>query len=162
MTRTQSEPAAPTAQPLAQQIAERCAAIMWADDHAARGLGIELLEVGPGTARLRMSVRPEMANGHGICHGGFIFTLADAAFAYACNSENQRALAAGADISFLAPAHAGDVLLAEGRVRSQGGRAGIYDVEVSDQDGRSIALFRGRSARVKGQFFTDTDSPSGT
>ena len=162
MTRTQSEPAAPATPPAAQQIAERCAAIMWAEDHAARGLGIELLEVAPGFARLRMAVRPEMANGHGICHGGFIFTLADAAFSYACNSDNQRAVAAGADINFLAPAHAGDVLLAEARVRSQGRRAGIYDVEVSDQDGRAIALFRGRASRIKGQFFVDSSHDKDT
>lgn len=156
MPRTQPPHASPDAHPSPQQIAERCAAIMWAEDHAARGLGIELLEVGPGSARLQMSVRPEMVNGHGICHGGFIFTLADAAFSYACNSDNQRAVASGADISFLAPAHTGDVLLAQGRVRSQGGRAGIYDVEVSDQDGRNIALFRGRSSRIKGHFFADS------
>ncbi len=129
---------------------------MWAEDHAARGLGIELLEVAPGLARLRMTVRPEMVNGHGICHGGFIFTLADAAFSYACNSDNQRAVAAGADISFLAPAHTGDVLLGLCRVRSQGGRAGIYDAEVHDLAGRSIALFRGRSTRIKGHFFNDS------
>ncbi len=142
-----------------QQTAERCAALLWAQDLAAHGLGIELLQVGPGLAELRMTVRPDMVNGHGSCHGGVIFTLADVAFAYACNSENQRAVAAGADISYLAPARTGDLLTALGRVRSQGRRNGIYDVEVSDQDGRSIALFRGRSTRVGGHFFT---VPSGS
>ena len=129
---------------------------MWQDDHAARGLGIELLEVAPGMARLRMTVRPDMVNGHGSCHGGFIFSLADAAFAYACNTDNHRSVAAGADISFLAPAYTGDVLTSLGSVRSQGGRNGIYDVEVCNQEGRTIALFRGRSTRVKGHFFADT------
>jgi len=149
----------------AQQIAERCAAIMWQEDHAARGLGVELMEIAPGMARLRMTVRADMVNGHGSCHGGFIFTLADATFAYACNTDNHRAVASGADISFLAPAHTGDVLTSVGHVRSQGGRNGVYDVEVSNQEGRTIALFRGRSTRVKGHFFagtpnTDTGTPS--
>ena len=148
--------AAQTEPPSAQQIAERCAAILWQEDHAARGLGVDLLEVGPGMARLRMTVRPDMVNGHGSCHGGFIFTLADCAFSYACNSENHRAVASGADISFLAPAHIGDRLTAHGCVRSQGGRSGIYDVAVSNQEGRTIALFRGRSTRVRGQFFVET------
>ncbi len=139
----------------AQQIAERCAALMWADDAAAQGLGIELVEVGPGTARVAMTVRPDMVNGHGFCHGGFIFTVADCAFSYACNSTNQRTVAAGADISFLAPARLGDRLHGLGRVRQQGGRNGIYDIEVSDQSGRTIALFRGRSARISGHFFDD-------
>ena len=146
----------------AQQMAERCAAIMWQDDHAARGLGIELLEVAPGMARLRMTVRPDMVNGHGSCHGGFIFTLADAAFSYACNTDNQRAVASGADISYLAPARTGDVLVSVCRQRQQGGRNGIYDSEVSNQDGHTIALFRGRSTRIKGHFFPDTPDDTGS
>lgn len=138
-----------------QQVAERCAAIMWPDDHAAHGLGIKLSEVGEGTARLTMIVRQDMVNGHGTCHGGFIFTLADCAFAYACNSYNHRAVASGADISFLAPAHLGDVLTSFGHARHQGGRSGVYDIEVENQEGRLIALFRGRSTRIKGHFFAD-------
>ncbi len=138
-----------------QQIAERCAALMWPDDHAARGLGLELVEVGPGMARVRMAVRADMVNGHGTCHGGFIFTVADCAFSYACNAYNHRAVASGADISFLAPARLGDMLDAVGHVRQQGGRAGIYDIEVVNQEGRTIALFRGRSSRIKGHFFED-------
>ena len=145
----------------AQQTAERCAALMWADDAAAQGLGIELVEVGPGMARVAMTVRPDMVNGHGFCHGGFIFTVADCAFSYACNSGNQRTVAAGADISFLAPARLGDRLHGLGRVRQQGGRNGIYDIEVSDQSGRTIALFRGRSARIKGHFFDNPDPSTG-
>lgn len=139
-----------------QQVAERCAEIMWPDDHAARGLGIELVEIGPGVAKARMTVREDMANGHGICHGGFIFAIADTAFAYSCNTFNQRAVAAGVDINFLAPAHLGDVLTAHGHARQQGGRSGFYDIEVTNQEGRLIALFRGRSSRIKGHFFEES------
>lgn len=136
-----------------QETAERCAAIMWPDDHAARGLGMAIAAVGPGTATLTMAVRQDMVNGHGTCHGGFIFAVADAAFAYACNSHNHRAVAAGVDINFLAPAHLGDVLTAHGHARHQGGRSGVYDIEVANQDGKLVAVFRGRAARVKGHFF---------
>jgi acyl-CoA thioesterase len=140
-----------------QQIAERCAEIMWPDDHAARGLGMVIVAVGPGSARLCMTVRQDMVNGHGTCHGGFIFALADSTFAYACNSHNIRAVAAGVDINFVAPAHLGDQLVADGRARHQGGRSGVYDIEVSNQDGKLIAVFRGRSSRIKGHFF---DTPA--
>lgn len=136
-----------------QQTAERCAEIMWPDDHAARGLGIEIVAVAPGEATLSMPVRQDMVNSHGTCHGGFIFALADSAFAYACNSHNHRAVAGGVDINFIAPAHLGDRLTAHGRERQQGGRSGVYDVEVADQTGKLIALFRGRSVRIKGHYF---------
>ena len=136
-----------------QQIAERCAEIMWPDDHAARGLGIAIVAVGPGEATLCMTVRQDMVNSHGTCHGGFLFTLADSAFAYACNSFNHRTVAGGVDINFIAPAHLSDILTAHGRERQQGGRAGIYDVEVADQTGKLVALFRGRSVRIKGHIF---------
>lgn len=136
-----------------EQIAERCAATMWPEDHAARALGIELVAIAAGAATLAMTVRQDMVNSHGTCHGGLLFTLADAAFAYACNSQNHRAVAGGADIDFLAPAHLGDTLTAHGRERQQGGRSGIYDVEVADQTGKLVALFRGRSVRIKGQVF---------
>jgi acyl-CoA thioesterase len=142
-----------------QQIAERCAEIMWPDDHAARGLGMHIEAVGPGTATLTMTVRPDMVNGHGTCHGGFIFALADSTFAYACNSSNYRTVAAGVDINFVAPAHLGDRLSAAGIARQQGGRSGVYDIEVHNQDGKLIALFRGRSSRVKGHFFDDGSTP---
>lgn len=135
-----------------QQVAQRCAEIMWSDDHAARGLGMEIVTVGPGTATLRMTVRQDMANSHGTCHGAFIFAVADSCFAYACNSENHRAVAGGVEINFLAPAHLGEVLTAVGRVRQQGGRSGVYDIEVTSQQGKLVALFRGRSVRVKGHF----------
>lgn len=136
-----------------QQIAVRCAEIMWPDDHAARGLGMEIVAVAPGAATLCMKVRPDMVNGHGTCHGGFIFAVADSTFAYACNSYNHRAVAAGVDINFLAPAHLGDLLTAHGHARHQGGRSGVYDIEVTNQDGKLVAVFRGRAARVKGHFF---------
>jgi len=139
-----------------EQIAQRCAEIMWPDDHAARGLGMTIVAVGPGTATLTMTVRQDMVNGHGTCHGGFIFAVADSTFAYACNSFNHRAVAAGVDINFLAPSHLGDILTGHGHARHQGGRSGVYDIEVMNQDGKLIAVFRGRAARVKGHFF-DTD-----
>jgi acyl-CoA thioesterase len=142
-----------------QQIAERCAAIMWPDDHAARGLGMRIDAVGPGTASLSMTVRPDMVNGHGTCHGGFIFALADSTFAYACNSANQRTVAAGVDINFVAPAHLGDRLNATGIARQQGGRSGVYDIEVKSHEDKLIAIFRGRSTRIKGHFFDDGATP---
>lgn len=145
-----------------QQIAERCAAEMRRNDQAAQSLGIELVAIGPGTASMRMTVRQDMANGHGICHGGFIFTLADEAFAYACNTFNHNAVAANADVSFLAPAHVGDVLTAHGIARQQGGRSGVYDIEVMNQEDKPIALFRGRAARIKGQHFEQDDPPEKT
>lgn len=140
------------------QVAQRCADIMWPDDHAARGLGIEIVGVGAGRATLRMRVRQDMVNGHGICHGGFIFAVADSTFAYACNGYNHRAVAAGVDINFVAPAHLDDVLTANGQARHQGGRSGLYDIEVTNQAGKLIAVFRGRSSRIKGQFFDETTS----
>ena len=141
-----------------QEIAERCAEIMWPDDQAARGLGMTIVAVGPGTATLTMTVRQDMVNGHGNCHGGFIFAVADSTFAYACNSFNHHAVAAGVDINFLAPAHLGDLLTASGHARHQGGRSGVYDIEVTNQDGRLVAVFRGRAARVKGHFFASDES----
>ena len=139
-----------------QQVAERCAEVMWPDDRAARGLGMEIVSVGAGAATLRMTVRPDMVNGHGICHGGFIFAVADSTFAYACNGYNHRAVASGVDINFIAPAHLGDVLTAAGHARHQGGRSGVYDIEVTNQDDRLIAVFRGRSSRIKGHFFDES------
>jgi len=142
----------------AEEIAERCAEIMWPDDHAARGLGMTILSVGPGSATLAMPVRADMVNGHGTCHGGFIFSVADSTFAYACNSFNHRTVAAGVDINFLAPAHLDDLLTAVGHARYQGGRSGLYDIEVTNQDGKLVAVFRGRAARIKGHFFEPDES----
>lgn len=136
-------------------VARRCADLMWPDDHAAQGLGMRIVAVGAGSATLEMTVRGDMVNGHGTCHGAFIFAVADSTFAYACNSYNHKAVAAGVDINFLAPAHRGDVLTARGAARHQGGRAGVYDIEVTNQEGRLIAVFRGRSTRIKGHFFEE-------
>ena len=123
---------------------------MFARDLASQSLGIELLEIGPGHARMSMTVREDMCNGHLVCHGGLIFTLADSTFAFACNSYNQNALALGCTIDFMATSRAGDVLSAAAEVRQQGSRTGVYDIVVSRQDGTAVALFRGKSYRVKG------------
>jgi acyl-CoA thioesterase len=121
---------------------------MYARDAAARGLGIVLEEVRPGYARLSMRVLASMLNGHGLAHGGMIFTLADTAFAYACNSRNERNVALNAAISFAAPARIGDALVATATERSRSGRTGVYDVEVRDQRGEPVAFFRGTSYRM--------------
>jgi acyl-CoA thioesterase len=121
---------------------------MMASDSASRMLGIELTGYGAGWASTRMTVRDDMVNGHGLCHGGLIFSLADTAFACACNSWGPVTVAAGCDIVFVAPARGGDVLVAEARVRSRYGRNGIYDVTVRHGD-RLVAEFRGRSAQPR-------------
>ena len=139
-----------SAGPLA--IAQEVARLMWADDRASQALGMQLLEVRPGYARISMTVRRDMTNGHGMCHGGFMFLLADSTFAFACNSHNQKAVAASAEIHFLAPAQEGDVLTAEGQEQHLAGRSGVYDTRVTDQSGKLVALFRGKSATIKGQF----------
>lgn len=120
---------------------------MFAADTASRALGIELQELGPGRAVLRMAVTAQMVNGHGIAHGGYVFLLADTAFACACNSHGPATVAAGADITFVAPARAGDVLSATAEERTRYGRSGIYDVTVHRGDD-IIAEFRGRSRTV--------------
>ena len=131
-------------------LARAAAEIMWRDDNASKGLGMRIDEVRPGYARLSMTVTPNMVNGHNLCHGGLIFTLADSTFAFACNSHNQRAVAAGASIEFLAPAFLGDVLTAEGAEQVLKGRTGVYDMKVTNQKNELIALFRGKSATIKG------------
>lgn len=134
-----------------QQIAERVAGEMFARDSASQSLGMQVKEVRPGYARLTLIVRSDMLNGHAICHGGVIFSLADSAFAFACNSHNQNTVASGCSIDFLAPAKAGDELSAEAVERALPGRIGVYDVTVTNSEGRTIALFRGRSYRVTGE-----------
>jgi acyl-CoA thioesterase len=134
-----------------QQTAEWVAAGLYARDSAAKSLGIQLKEVRPGYARLGLLVRPDMLNGHAICHGGIVFSLADSAFAFACNSRNQNTVASGGSIDFLASAKTGDELIAEAVERALLGRTGVYDVTVTNQEGRTIALFRGRSYRVTGE-----------
>jgi len=134
----------------AQQLARACADAMWADDKASQALGMQIREIGPARAELTMAVREDMVNGHAICHGGFIFTLADSAFAFACNSENHNTVAAGVRIEFLAPGKLGDRLTAVAEQVHQGGRTGVYDVVVTNQEGGKLALFRGNSHRIGG------------
>ncbi len=133
-----------------QTMAEAVGQTIAAGDRAGQALGIILERIAPGFAQVRMTVRPDMVNAHGTCHGGVIFTLADMAFAYACNSANHSTVAAGADIDFLAPAHPGDMLTATARESAQAGRLGLYDMEVRNQEERLIALCRGRSCRIQG------------
>ncbi len=123
---------------------------MWENDRASRDLGMRLVAVAPGQARLAMAIRPEMANGHGLCHGGFVFTLADSAFAFACNSRNQRMVAAQGAITFVAPGRVGDTLTAEAREVHLRGRGGLYDVSVRNQAGELIAEFRGHCRAISG------------
>jgi len=132
-----------------QTLAERVRDGMYANDHAARGLGMVVQAIGPGTATLTMTVRQDMVNGHDICHGGLIATLADTAFAYACNAYNEVTVASGFAIDLLAPGKLGDVLTARCHEVSKAGRTGVYDVEVSNQHGHRVAVFRGRSHTFK-------------
>ena len=130
-------------------LARACADAMWQDDDASKGLGMEILQIKPGEATLTMTVQPHMVNGQGIAHGGFIFLLADSAFAFACNSHNQRAVAAQCDIAFIRPGKLGDRLVATAREISRSGRSGIYDVRVTVGD-TVIAEFRGHSRTIGG------------
>ena len=133
------------------ELARRVGEAMFAVDAASKDfLQMELLACEPGRARLRMTVREPMLNGHQICHGGLIFTLADSTFAFACNSHNKVAVAAGCSIEFLKPAHLGDVLTCEGVEQVLQGRHGIYDMKVTNQKGEVIAMFRGKSAQIQG------------
>ena len=135
-----------------EQTAQRCADLMWSGDSASRSLGMELVEVGPGRATIRMTVRDDMVNGHGIGHGGLTFTLADSAFAFACNSYNRRTVAQSCEITFHAATRLGDVLVAEAVERSREGRDGTYDVTVRKAD-TVVAEFVGRSKEIRGSFF---------
>jgi acyl-CoA thioesterase len=123
---------------------------MYANDACSKALGIDILEVRAGYARLRMSVRPDFLNGHQICHGGLMFTLADSAFAFACNSYNINTVAAGCSIEFLRPVRGGDVLTAEAVEQTLSGRNGIYDIRVTNRANETVAMFRGKSAQIKG------------
>jgi acyl-CoA thioesterase len=133
-----------------EQMARDCGQALWAGDQACKALGVTLVAIAPGTATMSMRVRADMVNGHDLCHGGLIFTLADSCFAYACNSENFNTVAAGARIEFLAPARLGDELTAIAIQVQQGRRNGVYDVTVSNQASQPIALFRGNSHRIGG------------
>ncbi len=132
-------------------LARRVGETLWANDTASKDtMGMDLLECTPGRARMRMQVKPLHLNGHQICHGGFIFTLADTTFAFACNSHNKVAVAAACSIEFLKSGQLGDVLTCEGVEQTLNGRHGIYDMRVSNQHGEVIAMFRGKSAQIAG------------
>jgi acyl-CoA thioesterase len=151
----------PTTKASAQSLAQACADTMWIDDRASKALGMTIQRVGPGEAVLLMTVRPDMTNGHGICHGGFIFTLADSTFAFACNTYSQRAVAQQCAVTFIRPVYAGEVLTAHAIERSKTGRSGIYDVTVRDSQGTAIAEFRGHSRTISGEILapnSDTGS----
>ena len=141
----------------AQALAEAAGYAMFARDHATQAMGMQLSTVRPGYARMTMVVRPDMLNGHETCHGGLIFALADSAFAFACNSHNQNAVGAGCSIDYLAPGRLADVLTAEAVEQALAGKSGVYDVKVSNQDGRTIALFRGKSHRIGGEVVAQQD-----
>jgi acyl-CoA thioesterase len=141
-----------------QERAERSAATMWAKDVAAEAAGMVLTRIAPGQAEMTMPVRDDMLNGHAICHGGYIFTLADTAFAYACNSHNNLVVAQENTITFLAPGKKGELLTAVAEEMSLTGRSGVYDVVVTGEDGRKVALFRGLSRQIKGQHFEEGDA----
>ena len=138
-----------------QEIAEKSSATLDQSDAASRALGIVLQSVAPGKATVTMSITADKLNGHGICHGGLIFTLADTAFAHACNSYNQRVVAQSCSISFLASGNSGEQLTAKAHEVHRAGRNGIYDVEVFNSSGEVIAQFRGQSRTIKGHNFED-------
>jgi acyl-CoA thioesterase len=140
-------------------LAERVGRAMLVQDEASRALGMALEEIAPGRARMRMTVRDDMINGHDLCHGGLIFAFADSAFAFACNARNQVTVAAGAEIHFISPASKGETLIAAAHERAGAGRSGIYDVEVTDAaTGRLVALFRGRAHRLQGTIVAEDAS----
>jgi acyl-CoA thioesterase len=144
---TQRTGSAPVA---ADELARSVAQVMYRADAHSRALGFELLEVRAGYARMRAIVRPDFLNGHDICHGGLIFTLADSTFAFACNSRNVNTVASGCSIEFLLPVHGGDTLTAEAVEQTLNGRTGIYDIRVTNRAGETVAMFRGKSAQIRG------------
>ncbi len=138
-------------------LARACAEAMWKEDDASKGLGMEIVEIGPGKAVMSMTVLPHMVNGQRIAHGGFIFTLADSAFAFACNTHNERVVAAQGNITFIRPGKLGDRLVATAREISRSGRSGIYDVRVT-VDNTVIAEFRGHSRAIAGTWLPVADA----
>ncbi len=144
-----SDTPTPSADP--QAIAEAVRDAMWTSDRASQALGMRVVAIGPDSATLTMAVRPDMINGHGSCHGGLITTLADSAFAFACNAANEVTVASGISIDLVAPAREGDVLTAHCTARHRSGRTGVFDCEVRNQHGTCIALFRGHSYTARGR-----------
>ncbi len=137
----------------ADDLARACAENLWAQDNASQGLGMAIRDIAAGHAVVTMEIRPSMVNGHGLCHGGFIFTLANSAFAYACNTHNEMNLAQHCTVTFLRPARLGDTLIAEATERAREGHSGIYDVCVRSLNGEIVAEFRGHSRTLGQQFF---------
>ena len=135
----------------ADEVARRSAEAMWAGDRASRSLGMEILDVGPGRATVRMTVTDDMVNGHAIGHGGYTFTLADSAFAFACNSRNQLTVAAGLTVDFLQQVEGDELLTATATEVSRSGRTGVYDIVVTNRAGERVALVRGRSSTLTGR-----------
>lgn len=133
-----------------QQLAERCAQAMFARDQASQKLGMQVESIAPGWAVLSMTVTEDMVQGHGSCHGGYLFALADSAFAFSCNTYDKATVASGCSIDYLYGAKAGDRLTATAEEQSRGGRTGVYDITLTNQDGRTVALFRGKSYQVRG------------
>ena len=140
----------PVSEMTPQEIAEASVRAMWNDDSASQRLGMSLDYIAPGQATLSMTITDTMSNGHGNAHGGYIFTLADSAFAFACNSYNQMAVAQHCSITYLIPGRIGDRLTATATETSRRGRSGIYDIRITNQDGDHVAEFRGHSRTVKG------------
>ena len=138
-----------------QDRAQKCCDLMWSKDTASQSLGMHITRIGPGSATLSMPVRADMLNGHGMCHGGFIFTLADSAFAFACNTYNALTVAQSNTITYLAPGAADDTLTATATEVARQGRSGTYDVVVTNTAGQKIALFRGLSRTIAGQHFQE-------
>ncbi|AUC53310.1 MAG: hydroxyphenylacetyl-CoA thioesterase PaaI [Sagittula sp.] len=143
-----------------QERAERSAEAMWATDAASQGMGMRIERIAPGEAVLSMQVMPHHLNGYRICHGGFIFTLADSAFAFACNTYNQVTVAQENQITFLSPGRADERLTATAREQARPGRSGVYDVTVTGEDGRTVALMRGLSRTIKGTLFEEPSETS--
>jgi acyl-CoA thioesterase len=139
------------------ELARACADAMWAGDDASQGLGMEIVDIGPGRATLAMTVQPHMVNGQRIAHGGFIFLLADSTFAFACNTRNERMVAAQCDITFLKPGKLGDRLVATAREISRSGRSGIYDIRVTAEE-VVIAEFRGHCRTIGGTWLAVAES----
>lgn len=133
-----------------QKLAEACAEAMFARDLASQKLGMQIVSVAPGKAVLTMTVTGDMVQGHGSCHGGYLFTLADSAFAFSCNSYDKATVASGCSIDYMYGAKEGDILTAVAQEQSRGNRTGIYDITLTNQHGRTVALFRGRSYQVSG------------
>lgn len=141
-----------------QEIADAAATAMFANDHCTKALGIQIEAVAPGYARLSMQVREEFLNGHQTCHGGMMFSLADSAFAFACNSRNLRTVAGGCSIEYLRPAYRGQRLTAEAKEQASIGRQGVYDVSIKNEAGECVALFRGKSIQIKGEVTSAGDA----